>query len=129
MAIGYIPLGMVFVAVFVIFLISYYVIYKKMCNGKKTINLVSMFWKGSFACYILIVLSVTLFSRGYPSNSGIISLFYSYKNAWVSASLRAWRNIILNVILFVPLGFMLPLIHSKFQIFYKTYFIGASCIL
>ena len=51
-------------------------------------------------------------------------MFYSYKEAWNHFSAREWRNIILNIMMFVPFGFLLPLVSKKFQAFWKTYLAG-----
>ncbi|NLZ47315.1 MAG: VanZ family protein [Clostridiales bacterium] len=60
-----------------------------------------------------------------------LHLFYSYKTAWNSFSKTEWRNIILNICMFIPLGFLLPLFSDKFKRWWKTYlagFVATLCI-
>ena len=77
-----------------------------------------------FIFYLFVVLSITLFRSSVFQNGQIISFFYSYKEAWISASEVAWRNIILNILMFVPLGFWLPVGKERFRVFWKTYLVG-----
>ena len=42
----------------------------------------------------------------------------------MSASFAAWGLIVVNIVLFVPFGFLLPLGNKKFQTFWKTYLAG-----
>ena len=104
--------------------VGYFGIYKKLCKGKREIKLVRLFWWLMLIIYLFVVLSVTLFRTSVFQNGQIISFCYSYKEAWISASETAWRNIILNILMFVPLGFWLPLGKEKFRVFWKTYLVG-----
>lgn len=80
---------------------------------------------GGFSCYLLVVLGVTTFSRGgYYEDSIRLQLFYSYRDAWNDFSWIEWRNIILNILMFVPLGILLPYIHRFFQKAGWTYLAG-----
>ncbi|QHI71208.1 VanZ family protein [Aminipila terrae] len=100
----------------VIFSIIYFVIYKKVMKGQKRINFKQTIKIGLFMCYILMVLYATLFSResmGYCSVN--LDLFSSYREAWNSFTLRGWQLLILNIVMFVPFGMLLPLIHKKFK--------------
>ena len=74
--------------------------------------------------YIFVVLSITLIRRSGFWNGQIISFFYSYKEAWISASETAWRNIILNILMFAPLGFWLPVGKKGFRTFWKPCLLG-----
>lgn len=102
-----------------------YSIYRKIGKGKKRINMKILLWGSIFVCYILVVLFGTLLSRdSYMGGDIILSPLYSYKEAWVNASAAAWGLIIVNIMLFVPFGFLLPLGSKKFQPFWKTYLAG-----
>ncbi|MEE0884264.1 MAG: VanZ family protein, partial [Faecalimonas sp.] len=76
----------------------------------------------------VVVVGATMLRYSMHSFSGemgeIYPLFYSYKEAWNHFSAREWRNIILNIMMFVPFGFLLPLVSKKFQVFWKTYLAG-----
>lgn len=104
--------------------VGYFGIYKKLCKGKREIKFVRLFWWIMFIFYLFVVLSITLFRSSVFQNGQIISFFYSYKEAWISASEVAWRNIILNILMFVPLGFWLPVGKERFRVFWKTYLVG-----
>ena len=121
----YLTLGVVLlVAAVLLIIIGYWGIYKKLCKGKRDINFKSLFWWIMLIFYLFVVVSVTLFRSSIFQNGQIISFFYSYKEAWISASETAWRNIILNILMFVPLGFWLPVGKERFRVFWKTYLIG-----
>lgn len=110
--------------------IGYFVVYRKLLRGQKKVTWKRFLWWGIFICYLCVVLGATLFSRGnYLYNGKIVPLFYSYKEAWIHFSDSAWRNIILNFCMFVPLGFWLPLGIRRFRSFWKTYLAGFGCSL
>lgn len=124
----YLGLGIVLVAVVALLLfIGYGIIYKKICKGKKKINFKKFFWWFVLIFYLFVVLSVTLLRHNGYGGGHIISFFYSYKDAWITASETAWRNIILNILMFVPLGFWLPIGKKGFRSFLKTSLVG--CLL
>lgn len=125
---NYAELGIAMVMISAVLLvIGYWGIYKKLCGGKRKIDFKKLFWWIILIFYLFVVLSVTLFRRSGVWNGQIISFFYSYKDAWIKASETAWRNIILNILMFVPLGFWLPVGKKRFRVFWKTYLVG--CIL
>lgn len=121
----YLVLGMVAaVLLSAAFLVGYFVIYKKIMKGQKRLSIFKIGWLAVFACYLVVVLGVTLLSRGNFWGRSVVSLFHTYKEAWVSADASAWRNIVLNVLLLVPFGFLLPLGVKWFRGFFKTYLAG-----
>ena len=71
-----------------LFLIGYFIVYKKLMKGTN------------------------------------LHLFSSYKEAYNNFSLGEWRNIILNILMFVPIGFMMPLLIKKCERWYITYLVG-----
>jgi glycopeptide antibiotics resistance protein len=96
-------------------------------NGKehRKINIKRLLWWLVFLCYIFVVAGATLFSRGSNYEYDIIPpLFYSYKNAWNNWSITEWRNIILNICMFVPFGLLLPMGLKWFRKCYRTYVAG-----
>lgn len=118
----YLILGIVLVVlVFLIAVLLRKFIWKK--QGK-------IAWKrwmgnGALLCYLFVVLSVTLLDRGTVWENGRIQpLFYSYKDAWVNFSETAWRNIILNICMFVPFGILLPLCIKRCRRWWKAYLVG-----
>ena len=108
-----------------VFLIGYFVVYKKILKGQKKIRPARLLWWSVIMCYLFVVAGATLLSRGSHWMTGrIMPLFYSYKDAWVDYSATSWRNIILNICMFVPLGFLLPLGQKRFRKAWKTYLMG-----
>ena len=124
--IRYMGLGIkIFALLAIICIAGYACVYKKILKGKKRLNWKVMVWCLLFICYISVVIGATLLGRGGTVTDGKVQpLFYSYKDAWINFSKAAWRNIILNYCMFMPLGVMLPLGIKWFQKFWKTYLAG-----
>lgn len=102
-----------------------YLVYRKIGKGKKKADKYKLLWWFVFICYILVVVLGTLLSRGsYHDGAMLLSPFFAYQEAWMSASFAAWGLIVVNIVLFVPFGFLLPLGNKKFQTFWKTYLAG-----
>ncbi len=77
--------------------------------------------RGLLIVYMVIVLGATILSRtsyGYSSNQLIP--FSSYRAAWYQWSVTAWQNLILNILMFVPIGFLLTFVPKKKPAFYKV---------
>lgn len=103
-----------------------YVLAKKfLWKGKKVCSFANVIFLAIFLAYLFVVLCLTLFSRpGQMYNERqIIPLFYSYKSAWYSSP-SEWKNIIANILLFVPFGCLLPMSIRWFRSFIKTYLAG-----
>lgn len=99
-----------------IFLIGYRLIYKKLFKGSKTLTLPRFILYAMFFCYIVIVLGVTLLNRyAYETEVFRLTPFYSYIEAWNQYKDADWRNIILNIFMLVPFGFLLPYMAKIFQ--------------
>lgn len=116
--------GIAALAAAVLFAGGYFLIYKKLMKGQKRLRKTTVLWAMVFGCYLFVVLCATLLDRGGFWDGRVIPLFYSYREAWLSASSIEWRNLILNILLFVPFGFLLPLGVKWFRSFYKTYAAG-----
>ena len=127
MGIDYIVVGIVaLLFVGTVFSMWYFLWFKKKRVGekldKKRLLILSM-----FIIYGVVVLGVTMLSRGnYYGNNKIYPLFYSYKDAWNDFSKTEWRNIILNICMFVPLGIFIPLVSEKTKRFWIVYLLGAG---
>jgi glycopeptide antibiotics resistance protein len=110
----------------IILSIGYFVIYKRLLKGTKTIKVRQAVLYSMLLLYTIVVLGATVGMRSrmpYNDNTNF-HLFSSYIDAWNSFEKSAWRNIILNILMFAPLGFMLPIIFRKCKKWYITYFIG-----
>ncbi len=126
----YIIIGSVLVGIVVLaFLFVHIVIGKKQMKY----DWKSYLMKGvyaSFVIYLIVVIGATLIRNSYDFSSIFyLRAFYSYKMAWNSASYTEWRNLILNILMFVPLGIYLPMLFVKFRKFYIVYGLGFMCSL
>lgn len=103
----------------IIWLLGYKMIYKKILHGKKQISIGRIGLMCVLAVYIVVVLYVTLLRGGigfggfeYRAN---FKPFSSYKEAWYNFSAQEWRNLILNICMFVPFGFLLPIVLERLK--------------
>lgn len=109
----------------VIFWIGYFLIYKKKLNGKGNLPKRQFFVYALFACYIIMIIGVTFLNRGTNSETHFNFHFLSsYIEAWNIFSVRNWQFIIFNILMFVPFGILLPLIHRRFHQFQWTIGVG-----
>ena len=107
-------LTMTFIVGLIIFL-GYRFLYLKMFGGSKRLSTKQWVVFVLFTLYVVTVCTLTLLNRGanYGGSSNL-SLFSSYREAWYNFSLRGWQYIYFNILMFVPFGFLLPLIHKRF---------------
>lgn len=91
-------------------------------HGEKRISWKKLIWKLLFVIYLIVVIGLTLLGRfGGWENKIIKPLFYSYKEAWYSGKVTEWSNLVLNICMFVPFGFLVSLAVPKINRFWKTY--------
>lgn len=102
----------------IVFFILYFIVYKKLLHGDKKVTIKHVLLFSISFIYIFILIGATFFNRETSFSNGIQPLFSSYRLAWYSWSAQAWRNIILNILLFTPLGFLLPLWNKKLNKIY-----------
>lgn len=123
--------AIIFVVIFgAAFLIGYRLIYKKLLKGTKTLTIPLFLLYAVFACYVLVVLGATLLRRfGYQTKLFRFTPFYSYLEAWYQFKDADWRNIILNIFMLVPFGFLLPYLFKIFQKFIPTVLAGLGFTL
>jgi glycopeptide antibiotics resistance protein len=126
MAKDYLLLGITVVLFLaLLFFAGYFLIYKKAMKGKKKITFRELAVIAILFCYVIVVLGATLGNRGdYYQGSVSLHPFSAYREAWNSFSITAWRNIILNILMFVPFGFLLPVLSKRFRKAWKTYLVG-----
>lgn len=113
----------------ILFLFGYFVIYKRLMHGDKKLNKKSVLLAIIGLFYLLVVFCAVFMNRNNITDYSVQNLFSSYKSAWYTCSAQAWRNIVLNILLFVPFGILLPLLSKKTD---KPYFvipIGAASSL
>ena len=112
-----------------LFLIGYFLVYKKLMNGTKKLKISKVGICSIYLIYMIVVFGATIGHRTSGYESVNLHLFSSYKDAYNNFSLREWRYIILNILMFVPIGFMMPLIFKKCQCWYMTYLGGFATTL
>ncbi len=122
---SYLCLGLVVAGILGgIYLCWYYLYFKKKWPDKK-LNRKKLIGWWIFIIYLVVVIGATMLSRGgFFGNTRIYPLFYSYRDAWTDFSITEWRNIILNIGMFVPFGFFLPCLIKKTAAFWKVSVIG-----
>ncbi|WP_210340933.1 VanZ family protein [Alkalicoccobacillus gibsonii] len=99
-----------------LFSIAYFLVYKKLLRGTASISIKPTIVTFMLVGYILMVLGVTVFSRGsYYAGSIDLTLFSSYVEAWNEFSVKSWQFVILNIVMFLPLGILLPLLQDRFK--------------
>lgn len=106
------------------FLLAYVFIYKKAMKGDKRLSKKMLLLAVIFTCYLFVVLGATLGRGAYYEAQIHWHPFSSYKEAWNNFSIIEWRNIILNIFMFIPLGFLLPFFGGFFRKAWVTYLIG-----
>ncbi len=124
MARHYLKLGVIMgVIVSIAFVLGYFVLYKKVMKGEKRLRPLRLIGFGLFVCYLAVVCGATL-ERGGNWKGIQLLPFSSYLDAWYNFSIFAWRNLILNILLFIPFGFLLPFLFETFRKPWKTYLAG-----
>lgn len=120
------------VAVCIALGLGYGIIYRKLMKGSKRLTVKQLILAAAFMIYVVVVLGVTLV-RGQEVYGGLVNfhIFRSYREAWNNFSYAEWRNIILNILLFVPLGFLLPWLFYKARKWWIVYLIciGTSVVI
>ena len=122
--IEYILMGLkVLVPAILLFFILYYVFYIKVFKGTKRIKFSKIFLISISIIYLIILFKATIRVEYFStySNSGLnLHLFSSYREAYHNIDVIwykniLFRNIILNICLFIPLGCLLPVDSKKLQ--------------
>lgn len=126
----YILVGIIGSIFFVsLFLIGYFLVYKNKMKDTKKLKVSKVVLWSIFLIYMIVVLGATIGDRVSGYESVNLHLFSSYKDAYNNFSLREWRYIILNILMFVPIGFMMPLLLKKCERWYITYLVGFTTSL
>ena len=128
----YLGIGVLLLTIIGIGFGLWYFLYFKKKRTDRKFKVGKILLAGAFVVYLVIVIGATMLSRGdFYGNTKIYPLFYSYKDAWNDFSMTEWRNIILNILMFVPLGIILPCLIKKMQSFWKVYLVGLgfTCLI
>ncbi len=102
-----------------------YMIYKKVFHGQRSMSKKQGLILFLLSCWLLLVLALTTLSRGSNfTGSFNIDFFSGYVNAWNKWSISELQLIIFNMLMFTPLGFLLPLFWKKAEKFKVTFFVS-----
>ncbi|MFR0839552.1 MAG: VanZ family protein [Neglectibacter timonensis] len=107
--------------------LGYFVLYKRLMKGQKKLTLRRTALQMLLIACVFIVLGATLLLRT-ASGSGRTDLqpFSQYRSAWYNFSYPEWRNIVLNIAMFIPFGVLIPVLYPKLRAVWK---ITAICLV
>lgn len=111
-------IGLIFIG------IIYFIFFRRFLKNHMQTNIKKVIVFCILFCYIVIVIGATIFTRSGVYEHANFNLFSSYIEAWNNYSKSYWRNIILNILMFVPFGFLLPLFSYRFKKLYWTLSLG-----
>lgn len=126
----YLRLGIVCAAIVgIAFVVGYFLLYRGVFKGKKRLRAGTVATWVVFFCYLAVVWGATIDGRGQFWQGAELTPFSSYRSAWYNFSVVEWRNLILNILMFVPFGFLLPCLFRKCQKSWITFMAGAGFTL
>lgn len=98
-----------------------YLLYKKVLKGRGEITRLQAVCAGLLCYWLLLVLGLTSLSRGANfTGSFNIDFLSGYISAWNNWSISELQLILFNILMFVPLGFLLPLVWKRAEQFRIT---------
>ncbi len=97
-----------------------YFIHKKKYKGERKFPWGKVFLWLVFIGYMVIVICATVLRRLDGYREWNLHLFRAWREAWNNFSVKNWANVLLNIAMFMPLGFLLPLLGTKFRKWYLT---------
>ncbi|WP_078551637.1 VanZ family protein [Bacillus alkalicellulosilyticus] len=101
-----------------------YKIYRKR-GGSKAVTKIQFVTIFLLLGWFVVVMVLTFFSRGENFEGWVnFQLFSGYVNAWNQWSLSEWQLIIFNMLMFAPLGFLLPLLSQKTRRFLPVFILS-----
>ena len=103
---------------------------RKYCGQRKFPWKQTIIWM-LFLGYLVIVLYATLMRWYGGYRHWNLHLFRAWREAWNNFSAKSWANVLLNIAMFMPLGFLLPLMGERFRKWYITIptAFGASALI
>lgn len=104
--------------IFGLSLLGYRFLYRKLLHGKVTIPIRQFVLIALLAAYVFIVFGITNFSRSdIYVNLINLNLFSGYRDIWSQWTLRSVQMVAFNILMFVPLGILLPLLSDSLRSF------------
>lgn len=121
MLMDYLMLGATLLAMAIVgYLVWYFIFYRKIGKGTGKMRLGRFMIRIVCLGYFGVVLSVTCARLGSARHMALLHPFQSYLEAWYSGEKGEWRNLIWNILMFVPIGVLLPLSIKKFRTGWKV---------
>ncbi len=111
--------GCTFLLIGILFMFGYHIVCKRLLKMDIRLTIGAQFLTILLVAYFLLVLIVTLILRSKTNSQNgsiILNPIYSYRSAWINSSISEWRNIILNIAMFIPFGILLPIIFNRFRV-------------
>ncbi len=97
-----------------------YLIHRRIYGGERKFPWSKIFLWLLFIGYLAVVFFATNFRTSMGRRQVNYHLFRAWLEAWNSFSQQQWLNVLLNIAMFGPLGFLLPLLGRKFRKWYLT---------
>lgn len=98
-----------------------YFIHRKKYGGQKKFPWARIILWLIFLGYAVVVVYATMLRwSGFFRREWNLHLFRAWREAWNDFSVKNWANVLLNVAMFGPLGFLLPLLGKNFWKWYWT---------
>ena len=98
-----------------------YLVHKRRYRGERKFPWAKIFLWLVFLSYFVIVIYATMLRwSGFFHREWNLHLFRAWREAWNNFSAKNWANVLLNVAMFVPLGFLLPLLGKPLRKWYVT---------
>ena len=99
-------------------------IHKKKTKGQKKFPWGKVFIWLVFFGYLAMVLYATTFRSSLGHRSFNLHLFRAWREAWNNFSEHRWLNVLLNIAMFGPMGFLMPLLSKKLRKWYRAIPVG-----
>jgi glycopeptide antibiotics resistance protein len=97
-----------------------WLIHRRIYKGQRKFPWRKVFLWLLFVIYLAVVFYVTNFRTSMGRRQVNYHLFRAWREAWSNFSQHRWLNVLLNIAMFAPLGFLLPLLGKKFRKWYLT---------
>ena len=97
-----------------------YSVHKRKYKGEKKFPWRKVFLWLIFIGYLAVVLYATTFRSSFGHRAFNLHLFRAWREAWNNFSQHRWLNVLLNIAMFGPLGFLLPLLNNKYRKWYLS---------
>ena len=101
-----------------------YYIYCKKNDGEKDFPWGKTLLIVVFLAYLVVLDYATIGRSGYHGTQINFHLFRAWRTAWNNYSVKSWLNVLLNILLFVPLGFFVPILSKRFRKWYYMLGLG-----